>query len=313
MTPLTEPTPTAIAASAAPAAIADAEPARRLLTGDRLCIGCGYSLVHQPILREPTYGLLIVRCPECGDVAPVQEYPLLGRWASRPAAIGAGLWLLTLLGVLAVSTIGITAGGFMAWGLAGERPVTEAVEALALADTGIAVSGGYPPPEFQAWFNAEGPARIGRRILESPGRDWSLPGLAVSGLAFAPLPLAGGMVLAILLLHRRPATAALLGSAVTMGIAGLILWFNLRSELDSGIIWTPEVAFVALCWRIVLLGMLFNAMVLAAAVFFGRSITRWLIRLAVPPRMRGSLAFLWLADDLPPPPGVRNPRGPRVH
>ena len=54
MTPLTEPTPTAIAASAAPAAIADAEPARRLLTGDRLCIGCGYSLVHQPILREST-------------------------------------------------------------------------------------------------------------------------------------------------------------------------------------------------------------------------------------------------------------------
>ncbi|MHC4949188.1 MAG: hypothetical protein ACYTG1_13185, partial [Planctomycetota bacterium] len=68
-----------------------------VLVGDRLCIGCGYNLTGQPVLREPHYRLLIVRCPECATVAGLQEYPVLGRWANRWAALVAALWFVVLL------------------------------------------------------------------------------------------------------------------------------------------------------------------------------------------------------------------------
>ena len=58
-----------------------------ILVGDRLCTKCGYNLTGQPVLREPHYEMLIVRCPECGAVAALQEYPVLGRWAGRWAAL----------------------------------------------------------------------------------------------------------------------------------------------------------------------------------------------------------------------------------
>ena len=314
MTQPPPPDPSAAPDTAAePAADTPAEtPVHHLLTGDRLCSGCGYSLVHQPILREPTYGLLIVRCPECGVVAPLQEYPMLGRWATRLAAIGAAAWLAVLLGVLAASTLAITVSGFIAWE-SGRSTTIDTLEELVRDETGMDIAGGYPPPEFAAWCAAEGMPAIARRMIESADGAWSVPGVAVNALGFVPFPLLGGLALSVLLLHRRPATAAALGLIVTMGIAGLILWFNVRAEAASGFIRSRDVAFLAVGWRIVLVGMLLNATVFAVACVFGRSITRWLIRLAVPPRMRGSLAFLWLADDLPPPPGVRNPRGPRVH
>ena len=70
-----------------------------VLVGDRLCTRCGYNLAGQPVLREPHYKLLIVRCPECADVASLQEYPLLGRWVGRWAAIIAAVWILVVIGM----------------------------------------------------------------------------------------------------------------------------------------------------------------------------------------------------------------------
>lgn len=71
-----------------------------IVLGDRHCAGCGFSLVGQPIVREARYGLLIARCPECGRAAPVEDYPVLGRWANRWAALAAGLYVVALLGLL---------------------------------------------------------------------------------------------------------------------------------------------------------------------------------------------------------------------
>ena len=61
--------------------------------GDRLCTHCHYNLIGQPVLREPYYSMLIVRCPECGTVAAMQEYPQLGRWANRWSVISDSLAL----------------------------------------------------------------------------------------------------------------------------------------------------------------------------------------------------------------------------
>src|SRR4051812_32614115 len=90
----------------------DAAPAGRrgsTVVGDRLCIRCGVNLVGQPIVREPVYGMFLIRCPECSTAASLQEYPLLGRWAGRLAALIAALWLLFVVATL-LATTGIIGG-----------------------------------------------------------------------------------------------------------------------------------------------------------------------------------------------------------
>ena len=77
------------------------------IAGDRLCVGCGFNLTGQPVVREETYELLIARCPECGTVAPLQEYPMLGKWARRLAALMAGAFTLTLVSVLLISSLSL--------------------------------------------------------------------------------------------------------------------------------------------------------------------------------------------------------------
>ncbi|HRQ73949.1 MAG TPA: hypothetical protein PLU35_13065, partial [Phycisphaerales bacterium] len=108
-----------------------------MLTGDRLCAACGFNLHGQTIVREPHYGMLIVRCPECSGVAALQEYPALGRWAGRWAGAMAALWLLLLLGLWAASA-GIISGTSFAVSEAFTRPaalrIAEAFVQWASAD-----------------------------------------------------------------------------------------------------------------------------------------------------------------------------------
>lgn len=77
------------------------------IAGDRPCLGCGFNLTGQPIVREETYNLLIARCPECGTVAPLQEYPMLGKWAGRLAALMACAFSLVLIGALVIGSLSL--------------------------------------------------------------------------------------------------------------------------------------------------------------------------------------------------------------
>ncbi|HRJ50199.1 MAG TPA: hypothetical protein PKU91_06680, partial [Phycisphaerales bacterium] len=79
------------------------------LTGDRACVSCGFNLAGQQIVREPKYGLALVRCPECSTAAALNEYPSLGRWYGRLAFLSAALYLFVLLGMY-LATCGIMAG-----------------------------------------------------------------------------------------------------------------------------------------------------------------------------------------------------------
>lgn len=80
------------------------------IAGDRTCLGCGFNLTGQPIVREETYNLLIARCPECGTVAPLQEYPALGKWAGRFAAVLAAAVTLVLIGVILIGSLALYGG-----------------------------------------------------------------------------------------------------------------------------------------------------------------------------------------------------------
>ncbi len=106
-----------VSTSGLPAPPGDAEQRIALVNADRLCTTCGYNLIGQMVLRESHYKLLIVRCPECGTIASVQEYPLLGRWANRWGIMLAVLWFIFLLGMWPGS-----AGMIMGWSVgAGEE------------------------------------------------------------------------------------------------------------------------------------------------------------------------------------------------
>lgn len=98
-------TPTARpgAPSAAPERIA-------IVSGDRVCVSCGFNLHGQHVVREEHYAMLMIRCPECGQVASLHEYPVLGAWARRLGMVLAALWLFVML-VAVAATIGALTGG----------------------------------------------------------------------------------------------------------------------------------------------------------------------------------------------------------
>lgn len=79
-----------------------------IVSGDRVCGSCGFNLHGQHVVREEHYAMLMVRCPECGQVASLHEYPVLGPWAKRLGFLLAGVWLLVMLAAL-----GATAGALM--------------------------------------------------------------------------------------------------------------------------------------------------------------------------------------------------------
>ena len=71
---------------------------QKIVTGDRICVHCGYNLFGQEIFREEHYSMLVVRCPECATIASVQDNPLVSRWASRWGAVLAALWFVVVFG-----------------------------------------------------------------------------------------------------------------------------------------------------------------------------------------------------------------------
>ncbi|GMV26675.1 MAG: hypothetical protein AMXMBFR58_27060 [Phycisphaerae bacterium] len=88
-----------------PARAEDADRRMPEIVGDRPCATCGFNLHGQIITREPHYGLLIVRCPECSAVAPLQEYPSLGRWSVRLSRLAAAVFVLAVIGAFAGTSI----------------------------------------------------------------------------------------------------------------------------------------------------------------------------------------------------------------
>jgi len=83
------------------------------IRADRACIGCGFNLFGQTVTKEEHYGLAITRCPECGTVAALQTYPVMGHWVNRFRALIAAVWVLVLLGAFMGNTmawVGMTQG-----------------------------------------------------------------------------------------------------------------------------------------------------------------------------------------------------------
>jgi len=293
------------------------------LVGDRLCASCFYNLTGQPVLREPHYNMLIVRCPECGSVASVQEYPLLGRWSRRWAMLIAASWLLCLV-ILAAISAGIVAG------LASEVSTASSYSmATFIADrnlewqtqqatqqTGanpmaafVQQFGGYPGGQSspysnidETWWSQQDP----KALLAAAGgwfhaADWAALYLWVWYVL--PLLLMGA-VWSVASVNRRGwrqypiivIIGAVAGVFLLIGHFSQSAWFPWRGWLTA-----IEIAEPLIGLPFLLATFAYSLMVLALGLLVGRKIARMIVRALLPLRLISSLSFLWIADDLAPP------------
>lgn len=279
------------------------------VVGDRLCVKCGFNLFGQTIVREPRYGLLIVRCPECATVAALQEYPLLGKWANRWASTLAGLWFFVLLMWLvgfSGAGFGLTMGGL-------EEGAGPFATALGDASAAAAATVGPQGPQTGFWQGSSQWNTVDRdwvaaqdmgAIFNASG-GWgavvetgALVFWMVQWLVLVPF----GLLLSLALLHLRRwrLLVAPLLMMVIMGAFSLIAWIGLNYEANQ-FARAADVARERLAGPLMAVGALNAASAVTAGLLLGRPVARGLVRLLLGPRMRNSFARLWIADVLAAP------------
>lgn len=259
------PSSPAPATSARAGGAAASEPAAErvgVITGLRLCIRCGFNLTGQTIVREPAYGLLIARCPECGTVAPLQEYPPLGAWQRRWAILLAALWFAAVLAmVYATIHLPQSTTQVVSWqmnpplikhiGKAWQPVVMDAMEAVrandgseeALSRTMISIaqqyiswydSGQYTDAIIQQWID-QGNTGIDPQwwkdnraavLATAPplGLDWLRTLPLTTWLPKLLIAAALGALWAIILLHVRLRRRLTFATIIIIAAAGFTVW-----------------------------------------------------------------------------------------
>lgn len=290
---------------AAAATQQEPEQRRGVLTGDRACIACGFNLSGQTIVRERHYNMFIVRCPECGVAASLQEYPLLGRWSARLGAAVAGLWVLILLGGTIITAVAI-------WGFADSiasslssnyaRLISEAAQEHANAQTKAA---GTPPNPYaynsfdQQWWESIPPDKFfadaggWARAVHWPAL-WIIVPQAIVMTAF-------GIFWSVALGRIRP-RLVLAFVALATGLACAFMAID-YANADNTWYWMGgyDIAKNKIGWPLSPIGLITGASALALGMAVGRTLARWLVLLFLPPRLRAPLSFLWITDGLPLP------------
>lgn len=283
------------------------------LIGDRLCDRCGYNLIGQFVIREPHYNMLIVRCPECGTVASIQEYPLLGRWATRWGVVLAALWFVLLLALLFCPPIAIVGG---AYAIADES-IDPLVDQIGARQAAWAIENGRDVPQRPSWGGVRRDRQYSRYtpiitdwwdqqnhavLLRECGGlirnvDWGV--LRQWVLVLIPFA-AYGFVWSLCLPHVRRRWFPL----VVLAIGGVCFtyWLVGASMVTA---WGPtdlEDAAYLLIGRPTALMMIGMGLIpVLIGMMLGRSLARLIVRALLPPRLRGSLAMLWTVDGLSQP------------
>lgn len=278
------------------------------VTGHRLCAECGYVLTGQRIVREPQYGILTVRCPECGTFAAVQEQPVLGRWAGRWAMVLLVLWLVGVL-FLVLAETSILAG--FARGLAetasqplgqqiNERFVNSLPEDHEFRQQRV-YYGYYYGNEFDQWWNQQDADAI---LADAGGlaSGLSAPYLLLL-IPFAALATLIGVIAALMLVHwsRKKLLIAAAGlMAVTFGW-GWLFSLTIGPDQWSGFSSAFQAAATLIAPTYLFGSIALGGVFIFLGAFVGRPFVRLLVRVLLPPRMQVSLSQLWLTDKKPPP------------
>ncbi len=319
------------------------EPPQRLgvVLGDRLCVECGFNLHGQTITREEHYGMLAVRCPECSTLASLQEYPVLGKWGARFGAVLALAWLGVALGAAFFTGLTLYLSAEGAAGMT-TRPAARMIGAAYKAYVedmpeqtleDLASTGVYSPAwAFEDWNLADIWAEtdwVAAQDIDALTRGYrdGAYWLRLLVLTTIPIVLTGGVwgvVWSVLILHRRRTRAFILIGIIAGLCVPLVVLSHWGSTVEAdgfgpwtSYTWGGGVMVHSIAARelgllpaLIALGM--GTLGMAAGLLLGRKIVRSLIRLLLPPNLRGSLAVLWHVDGLPSPTGGgRGGRGGR--
>ncbi|MEQ8769493.1 MAG: hypothetical protein RIB60_03175 [Phycisphaerales bacterium] len=287
------------------------------IVGDRACATCGFNLYGQHVVREPHYGLIAARCPECGTLAALQEYPALGTWARRWAIVLSALWVVIMLGVFAATTMtafGLTIGSVEAASDNADHLLaadyTEWVGSLTdeqragIQQSVYTFQGSNQTMNFSTWDvpNDAWPGKDDpRAVLDEHGGAWRTMERAVYWLwilmVFLMCPFATFWSLAML--HQRAIVAAIV-PVVAVGVA-TVLFFTFANTAS-----TPPYNFDGMARNvyITVAGPVSIAVMAGSAVIWAliaRPAARFVVRLALPPRLRVPFGVLWWSAGKPLP------------
>jgi hypothetical protein len=301
---MTDPSPTAVPV---PQPVPGEIPTGHQIRTDRPCARCGFNLFGQTIVREPHYGMIAARCPECGQVAALQEYPALGKWADRWAKLLAALWILALVGAMAAQfgpTLGLTVAAMEnAFEDAGSEITSRYVAWEQQQQTG-------PPSQAsqnmfygswytitEAWWETERP-----RYLQETRRTHPFNRLTITlYVALAIISFTAGAFWATVTLGARRWGAFVL-PLFPVGLAAAFAWsISLPEPNMPGYLTGREAAGDLFRTPIFLGAVASVVLALIPGVLLGRKLARLMVRLTLPPRMRTALAILWTRDGLPAP------------
>lgn len=295
-----------------------------VMQSDRLCIRCGFNLHGQQIVREPHYQMLAVRCPECSMLASLQEYPVLGTWTRRAWMLLAVVWLVLLLLAGFLTGLSVFATGESA----AQVTTNAAAEQIGNAFAAYArenMTPGNSSPLYNSdqaqWWNTRGPhqyidpawvqANDMRDLAGGATVRWRALGLMVPALFGC---FCWGVLWSVLLLQRRFLQRCMVLTLIALGAAFFVAASRLNLLGQETIL--DSYNFNNFQWGIPastatshlfglppgLVSIVLALAALLAGARWGRSIVRGIVRLLLPPFLRGSLAVLWHVDGLPSPP-----------
>lgn len=262
------------------------------LVGDRLCAKCCFNLSGQTIIREPHYQLLIVRCPECGTPAALQEYPLLGRWANRVGYIFAGLVVLTMIGSILISS-------FINWGFCEGMTdsltsrygmhIQQAYQAQA-ANAGPQPNNPYMSFDQQWWTSVDQWAMFRDAGSWSGAIDWrglliAIPQVLVLG--------AVGVFLSVVGPNLR-SWKCVIPPLLVFIFSGLFV--IMAYSTNSWYYYGGMAARYQLLPYLGPMVLAIGALAMLVGLLVGRTMARWIVIIFLPPRLRGPAGYLWRAD-----------------
>ena len=282
------------------------------IRADRACAGCGFNLYGQSVTKEEHYGLAIARCPECGTVAALQQYPAMSHWVNRFRLILAAIYIFLLFAVFAGSTIGISGFAFAGSRLASENlagflmdDLNSWIAAQEASQTATQPLNGLPAPantvtrftssmtpEYMAFGLHDALERYGS-LWGTMSREWIVM-MVPAVLACAAMGIFWST--ALLGATRRRALIVPLVSCLIGG--GFIIGAN---SPDNTYPWVFDYAHQLYIPLMTPLILAIEFIALAIGICVGRMVARFVVRLALPPRARVPLGILWAREGLEMP------------
>lgn len=278
------------------------------MAANRPCAGCGFNLHGATIFREPHYRLVSVRCPECGRLAALQEYPALTPWAGRLRALAAAT-------VVVVSLLTILVTGLITWGMAEGVGMDCSAKYAALIDAAMAARqaelqpdaakrGYMSPKEIEDWWTSLPPDKF---LADHGGHLGALNWWGFTAFSFVlPLFATIGVFWSVLFARaRRWRLLALLVAPVALGavfyLAERLSTTNRAYSYYYGYGSGLQLSQLQIGWVAAAITMAGCLLALWAGALFGRPLARWFLATLLSPRLVTAFSYLWVADDKPLP------------